>query len=185
MKRTILILTASALALSSTLAMAQTRGGDYGRGGQGGYSQGGGYSQAGRDDHRGDNNNRGGQQSWQRGQRLADNDRGRDRVVSDWGRYNLRAPPRGYGYYRADNGDILLALLASGLIGQVFSGPQYGGGYGQGGYGYQTYDQGYAGYGGYGQPSYGQPAYGGGQIYRDAQGRPYTVDQYGRSVWVR
>ena len=174
-KRALLILTTAAVALTSTLAMAQPGRGDYGRGGnQGGYSQG--YI-------RGDHDNRGGQQSWQRGQRLSDRDRYSQ--VRDWDRYNLRAPPRGYGYYRADNGDILLALLASGLIGQVFSGSQYSGsqygGYAQPGYGYQSYGQ--PSYGGYGQQSYGQSY--GGQTYYDANGRPYTVDPSGRTVWVR
>lgn len=37
-------------------------------------------------------------------------------VVSDWRRYRLRPPPRGYQYIRSDNGDFLLAAVATGAI---------------------------------------------------------------------
>lgn len=36
--------------------------------------------------------------------------------VSDYGRYGWSRPPRGYGYYRTDTGDIVLAALATGVI---------------------------------------------------------------------
>jgi hypothetical protein len=88
--------------------------------------------------------------------------------VSDWGRYRLSAPPRGYGYYRQDNGDFVLAALATGLIASLISGNQYGNSYGS------SY--------GYAQP---QPYVAGPAIYRDQYGRAYTIDRYGRSVWVR
>ncbi|RZJ01938.1 MAG: hypothetical protein EON90_01080 [Brevundimonas sp.] len=36
--------------------------------------------------------------------------------VNDYRRYGWNAPPRGYGYYRTDSGDIVLAALATGVI---------------------------------------------------------------------
>ena len=147
MKRTLLVLTTAALALSATLASAQPFGGRNDRG----------Y-----DNHRYDNR-RGA--SWQRGQHLPQQFRGRDRYVSDWGRYRLSAPPRGYGYYRQDNGDFVLAAIATGLIASLTSGGAYG------------YAPAY---------SYGPAPYvAGPPVYRDAYGRAYTLDPYGRSVWVR
>ena len=161
MKRAFLIITTAALALTSTLASAQGYGGRDGRDGR--DDRRGGY-----DNNRWDrNDNRGGSQRWQRGQRLPQQFRGRDRFVSDWGRYRLSAPPRGYGYYRQDNGDFVLAAIATGLIASLLSNNngQYG-----------VYD------GGYG---YAQPYAAGPQVFRDQYGRAYTIDRYGRSVWVR
>jgi Ni/Co efflux regulator RcnB len=42
-------------------------------------------------------------------------------VVSDYGRYGLRAPPRGYQYVRSGN-DVVLAAVAGGLITAVIAG---------------------------------------------------------------
>jgi len=36
--------------------------------------------------------------------------------IRDYNRYGYRTPPRGYGYYRTDTGDIVLAALATGVI---------------------------------------------------------------------
>ena len=36
--------------------------------------------------------------------------------VNDYRRYGWRAPPRGYGYYRTDTGDIVVAAIATGVI---------------------------------------------------------------------
>lgn len=36
--------------------------------------------------------------------------------IRDYGRYGYAPPPRGYGYYRTDTGDIVLAALATGVI---------------------------------------------------------------------
>ena len=165
MKRTALLLATAAMAMTSTLASAQSYGGYRNdRGDNGRYEQ---------------RNDRGGQ-TWRQGQRLDQRYRSRDRMVSNYSSYRLRAPPRGYSYYRQDNGDILLAAIATGLIASIISGnnggigTQYG--YNQPGYG-----------GGYAQPGYGggYGAYGGAQVYHDQYGRAYTIDQYGRSVWVR
>ena len=157
MKRVLLVLTTAALALTSTLAptlaSAQPWGRDDRRGGW--------------DNNRWDRDDRRGGPRWERGQRLPPQFRGRDRYVSDWGRYRLSAPPRGYGYYRQDNGDFVLAAIATGLIASLISGNQIGGNVYGGGYGYA------------------QPYVAGPQVFRDAYGRAYTVDRYGRSVWVR
>lgn len=163
MKRALLVLTTAALALTSTLASAQ---GYYG-GRDGRDDRRGGY-----DNNRWDRNDNRGNQRWERGQRLPQQYRGRDRYVSDWSRYRLSAPPRGYGYYRQDNGDLVLAAIATGLIASLLSNNngQYGNGYGNS-YG-----------GGYG---YTQPYAAGPQVFRDQYGRAYTIDRYGRSVWVR
>ncbi|MCW6528858.1 MULTISPECIES: RcnB family protein [Sphingomonas] len=39
--------------------------------------------------------------------------------VNDWRRYNLPPPRPGYRYYRDDNGDIVMAAIASGVIGLI------------------------------------------------------------------
>ena len=36
--------------------------------------------------------------------------------------YGLPAPRRGYRYYRADNGDIVMVAIASGIIGLIIGG---------------------------------------------------------------
>lgn len=51
--------------------------------------------------------------AWRRGSQLPPYYRGY--VVSDYGRYRLRPPPRGYAWYRVDD-DYLLASLTTGLI---------------------------------------------------------------------
>jgi Ni/Co efflux regulator RcnB len=40
-------------------------------------------------------------------------------VISDWRAYNLPPPRAGYRYYRDDNGDIVMAAIASGVIGLI------------------------------------------------------------------
>ena len=40
--------------------------------------------------------------------------------VRDYGRYGYGPPPRGHGYYRTDTGDIVLAVIATGLIVSLF-----------------------------------------------------------------
>ena len=183
MKRTLLLVATAAMTLTSSLASAQ---------GYNGYDGG-----RDRDDRGYRNDNRGNQggQRWQRGQRLDQRYRSRDRMISDYGRYRLQRPSRGYAYYRTDTGDIVMAAIATGVIASVFADLLNGNqGYGQQQYGQPQYGQpqyrqpygGQYGQPGYGQQQgYGQQGYGGGQVYRDANGRAYTIDQYGRSVWVR
>jgi len=42
--------------------------------------------------------------------------------VQDWRAYNLPPPRPGYRYYRDDNGDIVMAAVASGMIGLILGG---------------------------------------------------------------
>ena len=52
---------------------------------------------------------------WARGQVIPYNHR-RSWYVRDYHRYGWAPPPRGYGYYRTDTGDIVLAAIATGVI---------------------------------------------------------------------
>jgi len=54
---------------------------------------------------------------WQPGGYLPSGSRSAGYYVQDYGRYgNLYAPPRGYGWYRTDSNDYILAAIATGLI---------------------------------------------------------------------
>jgi Ni/Co efflux regulator RcnB len=53
---------------------------------------------------------------WRRGDRLPGYYRDRYMVVSNYDRYHLRRPPRGYHYVRDDRGDYLLVGIATGVI---------------------------------------------------------------------
>lgn len=59
-----------------------------------------------------------GYNAWQRGGYLPPTYRGY--VVRDYGRYGLRAPPRGYYWYQSGN-DYILAAIATGLIFDVIT----------------------------------------------------------------
>ena len=59
--------------------------------------------------------------AWSYGQRMPAQYRSRTYVVSDYGRYGLRAPPRGYEYVRSGN-DVVLTAVATGLITAVIAG---------------------------------------------------------------
>ena len=54
-------------------------------------------------------------QRWQRGA-VIPYDYRRQWYVNDYRRYGYAPPPRGYGYYRTDTGDIVLALIATGVV---------------------------------------------------------------------
>ena len=58
---------------------------------------------------------------WRTGQRFPYY-HNRGYYISDYGRYGLAPPWRGYRYYRTDNGDIVMAAIATGLIGLIASG---------------------------------------------------------------
>lgn len=58
---------------------------------------------------------------WRTGQRYP-YWRDRGYYVTDYGRYGLPAPRPGYRYYRTDNGDIVMAAVASGVIGLIIGG---------------------------------------------------------------
>ena len=59
--------------------------------------------------------------SWSYGQRMPSYYRTSNYVVNDYGRYGLRAPPRGYQYVRSGN-DVVLAVVATGLVTAVIAG---------------------------------------------------------------
>jgi Ni/Co efflux regulator RcnB len=70
----------------------------------------------GRDDRRGDwHPGPGGH--WERGHRYD----GRVIVIEDWRGRRLRPPPRDYHWVRADNGDLLLVAIATGIIADIVS----------------------------------------------------------------
>ena len=52
---------------------------------------------------------------WARGQAIPREYRSRW-YVNDYRRYGYAPPPRGYGYYRTDTGDVVLAAIATGVI---------------------------------------------------------------------
>ena len=123
MKRILMAATALAVAMTGTAASAQD--GYHGRDDRGSYGR----------DHRDDRNggrwnrrgDRGGydrrddrehRNRYARGQRY----RGDGAYLSDYGRYGYRAPPRGYRYYRTNEGDVVLAAVATGIIASVIAG---------------------------------------------------------------
>lgn len=55
---------------------------------------------------------------WRTGQRFPYYNN-RRYIVDDYRRYNLPPPRPGYRYYRDDNGDIVMAAIASGVIGLI------------------------------------------------------------------
>ena len=59
--------------------------------------------------------------AWSYGQRMPSYYRTNQYVVSDYSRYGLRQPPRGYQYVRSGN-DVVLAAVATGLITAVIAG---------------------------------------------------------------
>lgn len=58
---------------------------------------------------------------WRTGQRYP-YWRDRRHWISDWRAYNLPPPPAGYRYYRDDSGDVVMAAIASGMIGLIVGG---------------------------------------------------------------
>ena len=65
--------------------------------------------------HRHDRHNFG-HHHWVRGERLPDQYRDRRYEVADWHTRHWNAPPRGYHYVQTDDGDIVLAAIATGII---------------------------------------------------------------------
>jgi Ni/Co efflux regulator RcnB len=55
---------------------------------------------------------------WRTGQRF-NHYRDRSYWITDYRAYGLPAPRPGYRYYRDDNGDIVMAAIASGIIGLI------------------------------------------------------------------
>lgn len=52
---------------------------------------------------------------WARGQTIPHHYRS-SWYIRDYQRYGYRTPPRGYGYYRTDSGDVVMAAIATGVI---------------------------------------------------------------------
>ncbi len=124
MKRVTIMAAVAALALSSTMASAQSY-----------YDRGHDSREYRRDDRRDDRRDHrrdrrehryygerygynGYQGRYRTGQRY-DNYRNRGYYISDYRTYNLPPPRSGYRYYRADNGDVVMAAIASGVIGLI------------------------------------------------------------------
>ncbi len=114
--KTILAATAAiAVMLTGTMASAQDRRYD---GGGRHHGRDGGGNWRGNDGGRGYRGDRGGGRGhYARGQRW----RGDGVYLSDYRRYGYRAPPRGYRYYRSNDGDIVLAAIATGVIASVIA----------------------------------------------------------------
>jgi len=68
-----------------------------------------------RDERRWERQERREYRRWARGQSIPREYRSRW-YVRDYQRYGYRTPPRGYGYYRTDSGDIVMAAIATGVI---------------------------------------------------------------------
>jgi Ni/Co efflux regulator RcnB len=79
-----------------------------------------------RNDRSGDSSSSQSQQKWSRGSRIPDQYRQNQYRVNDWQRRKLQAPPSGYGWYRNDSNQYLLAALATGIIAAVIDQNQYG-----------------------------------------------------------
>jgi Ni/Co efflux regulator RcnB len=126
MKKILLGAAALAMTFVGTAASAQGYGGYSGRDG-GHYSRS--YDRDGRAGRYDRHDNRGGwrrdsyrrQGGWRQGQ-VYPYYRQRDYVISDYRAYNLAPPRHGYRYYRSDNGDVVMAAIASGLIGAIIGG---------------------------------------------------------------
>jgi Ni/Co efflux regulator RcnB len=58
---------------------------------------------------------------WRTGQRYP-NWRDNRYVIQDYRSYNLPPPRPGYRYYRDNNGDVVMAAIASGVIGLIIGG---------------------------------------------------------------
>jgi Ni/Co efflux regulator RcnB len=124
MRRLLIATTALAVALTGTAASAQD--GYRDRDGRGAYDRDhrddrGGYRQDRRDDRRDfreRRDDRRGYSRYARGQRY----RGDGAYIADYRRYGYRAPPRGYRYYRTNQGDVVLAAIATGIIASVIAG---------------------------------------------------------------
>ena len=58
---------------------------------------------------------------WRTGQRYPYYNNSRY-IISDYRSYNLPPPRHGYRYYRSDNGDVVMAAIASGMIGLIIGG---------------------------------------------------------------
>jgi len=109
MKKTLLGAAAAAMTLTGFAASAAP----YGGYGHRAHDQRSAWSHNVRSDS---NSNRRGDH-WRAGQYYSDYGR-RDRMI-DWRSRHLPRPRAGYAYYQEDNGDVVMAAIAGGLIGLV------------------------------------------------------------------
>lgn len=79
----------------------------------------------------------------------------RSYMISDYRAYRLPPPRSGYRYYRSDNGDVVMAAIATGVIGLILSGALNDNDRGYGSYGNSYYGNSY----GYGGNGYGYSPY--------------------------
>ena len=152
MRKMLLGVAAAAMTLTGFAASAQSYGG---YGSRGGYDS----DRDGRPDRREWNrdrdrdgrpdqydrydNRRGYGQSYRGGQRWRQGQvyphyRSRGYVIDDYRAYRLPPPRQGYRYYRSDNGDVVMAAIATGIIGLII-----GGALSDNDTGYNSYDRGY------------------------------------------
>lgn len=126
MKKIVLGVTLAAMTLVGGAASAQGYGGYYGRDG-GSYSRDRGHDRRewnrdGRHDRRHYRYDRRseyrGHGYWREGQ-VYPRYRQSGYYINDYRAYNLAAPRHGYRYYRTDNGDVVMAAIASGVIGAI------------------------------------------------------------------
>ncbi|HET7329795.1 RcnB family protein [Dyella sp.] len=132
MKRHLLalaLLSAVPMVMVSTAAVAQGRGHDHDQGWQDddhGHGHGHGHDRDDRgwhdDDHHDHGRHLGWDKHYRRGEYLPERYRVREYYVEDYGRYRLRPPPPGYGWYRSDDGEYVLVAIATGLIVQELLG---------------------------------------------------------------
>jgi len=135
MKKILLGAAALAMTFVGSAASAQGYGGYNGRDGGNysrsydgdGRSDGRGWNRDGRSDRYDRYDNRGGRHDgyrghgrWRQGQ-VYPYYQQRGYVISDYRAYNLAPPRYGYRYYRSDNGDVVMAAIASGVIGAIIA----------------------------------------------------------------
>jgi Ni/Co efflux regulator RcnB len=106
MKRTLTAVAAALLALTGVAgaASAQPYGHDNNRG----------------HDQQNANDRGNGRHNWRRGQRISHDEWGHYQRV-DWRQHHLRQPPRGYEWRQSDDGQYLLAAVATGLIASIIA----------------------------------------------------------------
>jgi len=124
MKKILLGAAALAMTFVGTAASAQGYDGYSGRDG-GHYSRSYDRDRDGRSDRYDRYDNRGGRHDsyrghgrWRQGQ-VYPYYRQQGYMISDYRAYNLGPPRHGYRYYRSDNGDVVMAAIASGVIGAI------------------------------------------------------------------
>lgn len=116
--------------LGSTAAMAQRDSRDYqGQNYQGQNDRGQNFDRRqnndGRFDSQGYNDRNNDRPHWSRGDRLPEQYRQNQYVVSDWRTRGLRQPPRGHSWVRNDNNQYVLAAIRSGIIAEIVSQNMY------------------------------------------------------------